>query len=130
MERCFKVDLRVKDGCTLLMVFDAMKRLQQETDLIDESVTISYNDKIKLTAGFYETFDELDDLFASVMWGDKEFIKKHASEVLSKYQDSGVIESAINNICESMEKMNYKLSYEEKEELLKLAFKKRHTKRI
>ena len=48
MRRCFNVDLKVENGCTLLMVFDAMKRMQQECDLIDESVTISYDDKIKM----------------------------------------------------------------------------------
>lgn len=121
MERCFKVDLKIENGYTLLMVFDAMKRMQQESYLIDESVTISYSDKIKITAGLYDSFDELDDLFMSILCCDKELIKKHVREVLSKYQDSKVIESAIDNICESMEYMSHKFSCEEKEELLKLA---------
>ena len=130
MRRSFNVDLKVENGCTLLMVFDAMKRMQQECDLIDESVTISYDDKIKITAGLYDSFDELDDLFMSIICCDKELIKKHAREVLSKYQDSEVIESAVENICESMEHMNQKFSFEEKEELVKLArLKNGYTKR-
>ena len=130
MSRCFKVDLKIENGYTLLMVFDAMKRMQQESDLIDESVTISYGDRIKITAGLYDSFDELDDLFMSIICCDKELIKKHAREVLSKYQDSEVIESAVENICESMEHMNQKFSFEEKEELVKLArLKNVYTKR-
>ncbi len=130
MSRCFKVDLKIENGYTLLMVFDAMKRMQQESDLIDESVTISYGDRIKITAGLYDSFDELDDLFMSIICCDKELIKKHAREVLSKYQDSEVIESAVENICESMEHMNQKFSFEEKEELVKLArLKNGYTKR-
>ena len=130
MSRCFKVDLKIENGYTPLLVFDAMKRMQQESDLIDESVTISYGDRIKITAGLYDSFDELDDLFMSIICCDKELIKKHAREVLSKYQDSEVIESAIENICESMEHMNQKFSFEEKEELVKLAgLKNGYTKR-
>ena len=131
MRRCFYVDLKVENGCTLLMVFDAMKRMQQECDLIDESVTISYDDKIKITAGLYDSFDELDDLFMSIICCDKELIKKHVKDVLSKYQDSNVVELAIDNICESMEQMNHKFNFEEKEELINLASKKRsYIKRI
>ena len=130
MGRSFKVDLKIENGYTLSMVFNAMKRMQQESSLIDESVTISYGDRIKITAGLYNSFDELDDLFMSIVCCDKELIKKHVSKVLSKYQDSEVIESAINNICESMEHMNMKFSFEEKEELIKLARSKNgYTKR-
>ncbi len=100
MGRCFSVDLKIENGYNLLMAFDAMKRMQQESDLIDESVTISYNDKIKITAGLYNSFDELDDLFMSIICCDKELIKKHVREVLSKYQDSDVIKLALDNICE------------------------------
>ena len=130
MGRCFNVDLKINDGYTLLMVFDAMKRLQQESELIDESVTITYDDKIKLTAGLYNTFDEFDDLFMSIIYTDKELIKRHVTEVLSKYQESDVIGSAIDNICESMNHMNHKYSDEEKEELVKLVnSKKEYIKR-
>ena len=130
MGSCFKVDLKLENGYTLLMVFDAMKRMQQETDLIDDNVTISYNDKIKITAGLYDSFDELDDLFMSVLYCDKELIKRHISEVLSKYSDSEVIKSAIDNICESMKNMNHEFSYEEKKELIKLAgLKREYTKK-
>ena len=133
MGRCFDVDLKINNGYTLLMVFDAMKRLQQESELIDESVTITYDDKIKLTAGLYNTFDEFNDLFMSVIYTDKELIKRHVSEVLSKYQESDVIGSAIDNICESMNHMNHmnhKYSDEEKEELVKLVnSKKEYAKR-
>ena len=131
MEKCFKIDLKIEKGYTLLMVFDAMKRLQQESDLIDESVTISYGDKIKLTAGLYDSFDELDDLFMSIICCDKELIKRHVSEVLSKHQGSEVVKLAIDNICESMKNMNHKFSIEEKEELIKLAvLNKGYNKRI
>ena len=131
MSRCFKVDLKIENGYTLLMVFDAMKRMQQESDLIDESVTISYGDRIKITAGLYDSFDELDDLFMSIICCDKELIKKHVKDVLSKYQDSDAVESAIDNICESMEHMNHKFSFEEKEELIKSAsIKRSYIKRI
>ena len=130
MGKCFKVDLRVKSGCTLLMVFDAMKRLQQESELIDDSVTISYDDKIKITAGMYNSFDEFDDLFMSIVFGDKELIENHVSKVLSNYKESEAIESAIDNICESMNKMNYKYTSKEKEDLFKLVgLNKGHAKR-
>jgi endonuclease III len=131
MGKCFKVDLQIENGYTLLIVFDAMKKLQQETSLIDESVTISYNDKIKITAGIYDSFEELDDLFMSIICCDKELIKNHVREILSKHQDPEVLKSAIDNICESMEHMNHKYSSEEKEELIKLAgLKKGKAKRI
>ena len=130
MGKSFNVDLRVKNGCTLLMVFDAMKRLQQESSLIDKSVTISYDDRIKITAGLYNTFDEFDDLFMSVVFCDKELIKRHVSEILSKCDDSELVESAINNICDSMEHMKHGYRCDEKEELLKLAgIKEGYTKR-
>ena len=130
MGRCFNVDFKVKEGCTLVMVFDAIKRLQQESDLIDESVTISYNDKVKITAGLYNSFDELDDLFMSIIFCDKELIKDHVKDVLSKNKDSELISEAVDNICKSMENMNNKFSCAEKEELYKLAgLKKGYTKR-
>ena len=70
MGRSFKVDLKVEKGHTLLLVYSAMKELQQESNLIDESVSISYDDKITITAGFYDSFDELYDLFMSILWND------------------------------------------------------------
>ena len=36
MVKCYQVDLKVNEGNALLLVFDAMKRMQRETDLIDE----------------------------------------------------------------------------------------------
>ena len=129
MRRCFKMDLRVDNGCTLLMVFDAMKRMQQESSLIDESVSISYDDKIKITAGLYNNFDEFDDIFMSIIFHDKELIKKHVKEVISQCQDSDVVKSAIDNICKSMENSDYKYSEEEKEELYRLANSKAKVKR-
>jgi hypothetical protein len=121
MGKCFNIDLRVKNGHTLILVFDAMKLLQQESSIVDESVTISYDDKIKLTAGIYDNFEEFDDLFMSVVWCDKEMIKKHVSEYISKYPDDEIKKSAIDNICESMERMNHGFSDYEKEDLIKLS---------
>ena len=130
MGKCFKINLQVENGYTLPLVFDAMKRLQQESSIIDESITISYDEKVKITAGLYDSYEEFDDLFMSIIWCDKELIKKHVSEVLSKYQEPETIKSAIDNIFESMEHMEHEFSEEEKDELIKLAgLKKGHAKR-
>ncbi len=131
MVRCYQVDLRVNGGFTLAMAFEAMKKMQQETDLIDESVTISYDDKVRLTAGFYDNFEQFFDLFSSVLWNDKEFIKKHVSSSFPKCLDPEVIELAIKNIAKSMNKLKYDFTDKDKEELLKLAgLSKGYTKRI
>ena len=75
MVRCFQVDLKIKDGYTRQMVFAAMKQMQQACNLIDESTTLSDDYYIKLTAGFYENYEDFDDLFMSVLSKDMEMIK-------------------------------------------------------
>ena len=121
MGKCFQVDLKVNCSYTLLMVFEAMKQMQKECSLIDESVTISFDDKIKLTAGFYDDFETFYDLFMSVLYNDKEFIMKHVRTVFPNYLDSGVIDLAVNNIIESLNLLDKGLTREEKEELIKLS---------
>ena len=121
MGSSYEVNLKVKDGCTLEMVFDAMKMMQQEGNpAIDNGVTISYRDNITLTAGFYEDFNELFDLFLAIVWNDKEQIKSHVQNVLSKYVDCGEILTAINNICKSMAREKHELNNDEIEELYAL----------
>jgi hypothetical protein len=105
MQKCFQVDLRLKDGFTRAMAFDAMKQMQQESSLIDESITISY-DYITLTAGFYDNFYDFDDLFLAVVCKDKELIKNHVKEFFPNIQDQDVRNAAINNICESLRRYN------------------------
>ncbi len=120
MGSSYQMDLKVKDGCTLKMVFKAMKKMQQEGNVVDDSTTISYGDNITLTAGFYENFDEFFELFISIIWNDKEQIKSHVQNVLSKYVDCGEILTAIDNICRSMQREKHALTEEEKEELYAL----------
>lgn len=121
MGSSYQVDLKVKNGCTLKMVFNAMKMMQQEGNTaIDNSVTISYGDNITLTAGFYEDFSEFFDLFMAIIYNDKELIKNHAKNVLSKYMDTGEIPIAITNICKSMAREKHELNNDEIEELYAL----------
>ena len=115
MGKSYKIDLEIENGYALLMGFDAMKKLQQESSLIDEQATISYKEKVKITAGLYDTFEELDDIFMSIITRDKELVKKHISDVLSTEEDPEVKRAAIENICESMKNMNQEFSKKEKE---------------
>ena len=118
MERCFQIDLRTNKGYTLLMVFNAMKEMQQESNLIDDSVTISYDDKIRLTAGFYDSFDDFDDLFMSVLFKDKEL------NYFPNIQDPDVRKAAFWNVFASLRRVcNGKIDFSasEIEELERLS---------
>ena len=87
------------------MVFDAMKEMQQESNLIDDSVTISYDEKIRLTAGFYDSFDDFYDLFMSVLFKDKELIKKHIINYFPNIQDPDVRKAAFRNVFASLRRV-------------------------
>ena len=124
MVRCFQVDLKIKDGYTRQMVFAAMKQMQQACNLIDESTTLSDDYYIKLTAGFYENYEDFDDLFMSVLSKDMEMIKKHVEKYFPNIEDPDTKKAAINNICESTRRLNYGHTYiygKELEELFELS---------
>ena len=141
MVRCFHVDLKIKDGYTRLMAFAAMKQMQHDCDLIDESTTLSDDYYITLTAGFYENYEDYDDLFMSVLSKDKEMIKKHVKKYFPNIEDPDTKKAAIkkfteelkavNNICESTRRLNYGHTYfygKDLEELYELAESKRRIK--
>ncbi len=131
MVRCFQVDLKIKDGYTRLMAFAAMKQMQQDCDLIDESTTLSDDYYITLTAGFYANYEDYNDLFMSVLSKDKEMIKKHVKNYFPNIEDPDTKKAAINNICESTRRLNYGHTYfygKDLEELYELAESKRRIK--
>lgn len=121
MRRCYDVNFEMKGGAYLRMVFDAMKRVQEESELVDDSATITYDSSVKLTAGFYKNSDDFDDLFMSVITCDKELIKRHVEKYFPMINDPDVKEGALNNICNSMDSLGKGFTVDEYEELKKLS---------
>ena len=121
MEKCYHIDFSVNPGYTLEMVFNAMKKIQHETDVVDNSTTITLNDTITMTAGFYEDFEEFHGLFLGIVWKDMSMISDHARYVLSKYAaDQSVIQEAVDNIGKSLARCGYVFTTGEKDRLLEL----------
>ena len=125
MSKCYQVDLRINEGHSLPLVFDAMKKMQQATNLIDESTTISYSDKFKLTAGFYDDAEIFYELFIAVFFNDMDMVKSHIVKEFPSDLDPEIRKLAVDNICESYYPDHRKLSEEEKDELYRLANVKR-----
>lgn len=121
MRRCYGVNFEMRGGSYLKMVFEAMKKVQAETDLVDDSATISYDEKTKLTAGFYDNYDDFDDIFYAVLTSDKELIKRHVEKCFPTCDDPDVKEDALKNIYNAMKSLGNEFTNEEYEELKKLS---------
>ena len=113
MDEVFVVNLELKGG-DIVETFRRLKELQKKDSVFNDSTTISFF-HVKLTAGFYETFEEFADLVQAVISKNKEGIINHVKKVFPKYADNEELNPALFNIIISSQKLGMSFTDEEED---------------